>query len=95
MGKNKFWMITDVSQLQCQDFGRIVSIPTHRAPKRLQPDRETAEKELLRLQDRHPDSEFVLLEAVAVAKPKTMLIIKPITSFMAIDNIDSDPEIPF
>lgn len=93
MAYDKFWMITNVAD--AYDGYRGEYIPEKQAPRFLHPDRGQAESELLRLQQRHPHSEFVLLEAVAKAVPKTMLIIEPITAFLAIENIDPDPEIPF
>jgi len=91
MSFNKFWMITNVAD--AYDGYRGEYIPEKQAPRFLHPYREQAEKELLRLQARHPHSEFVLLEAVAVAKPKTMLIVEPITASLAVETIESD--IPF
>ena len=79
MAQDKFWMIADVSELAYKDYGRRVNIPANKAPKRIQPDLETAENELLRLQKRHPDGEFVLLEAVAVARQKQVYVVEPLT----------------
>jgi len=48
---------------------RLVSsplqIPPNRRPTMLQPDRETAEREALRLAREHPRGRFVVFEAVA------------------------------
>lgn len=42
-----------------------LKLPARRCPTYLHLNRESAEKELLRLQGAHPDSEFVLLEMTA------------------------------
>ena len=93
MANDKFWMIADIAQAEAAFRGHFLDM--QKAPRFMHFYREQAEIELLRLQKKHPDSEFVLLEAVAVAKPKTMLIIEPITAFLAVEHIDPDSEIPF
>jgi hypothetical protein len=93
MASDKFWMIADIAQAETAFRGDFLD--KQKAPRFMHFYREQAEVELLRLQKKNPYSEFVLLEAVAVAKPKTMLIIEPITAFLTVESIDPDPEIPF
>lgn len=61
-----FWMVVDISQSEPVNNGE--RLPILKAPRFMHPEQDRAEKELLRLQQRYPDSEFVLLEAVAFAK---------------------------
>ena len=93
MACDKFWMIVDVAQAKTAFRGEFLD--KQKAPRFMHPTLDQAEKELLRLQTRHPYSEFVLLEAVARATPKTRLIIEPIAAFLVMESIDPDPEIPF
>lgn len=93
MACDKFWMIADVAQAETAFRGEFLD--KQKAPRFMHPTREQAETELLRLQKKHPFSEFILLEAVARATEKTMLIIDPITAFLTVEHIDSDPDIPF
>lgn len=76
--QEKFWMIVDFGQSQpvsatwpghCDDY--IFPASSGR-PRYLHMDRERAEGELLRLQERHPGGEFVLLEAVKWAERREM-----------------------
>lgn len=80
MNDREVWMIADIRRLEEAPRGGS-KLPDNRAPKFVHTDRETAEKELLRLQQRYPDGEFVLLEAVAWARPvvKTNYCVEPIS----------------
>jgi hypothetical protein len=93
MACDKFWMIADITQAETAFRGEFLD--KQKAPRFMHPTRDQAEGELLRLQRKNPDSEFVLLEAVAVARPVTMLLIEPITAFLTVEHIDPDPDIPF
>lgn len=65
---DKFWMIVDTAGATEQYDG--LCLEKNKRPGYMHTDNEKAEKELLRLQKRYPDGQFVLLEAVAVAVPR-------------------------
>jgi hypothetical protein len=73
-----FWMIADIAQSNATFSGEFLD--QKKAPRFMHPTREQAEIELLRLQGMYPDGEFVLLEAVAVARPRVLLEVTPIQS---------------
>ena len=72
---DKFWMIVNVANAQEDKWGRKVSEKD--APKFIHDNEDDATRELFRLQDRNPHCEFVLLEAMAKAKLKTVLVLEP------------------
>jgi len=80
--------------------GRV--IPERRRPTMLQPDRETAEKEALRLAGRHPDRRFVVFAPIAagvtVKVPTHVTITGKVVcerAEAALAPIDDPDEIPF
>lgn len=73
---DKFWMIVDVSQTEPNYNGK--RLPISKRPGFIHCEEEAAEGELLRLQQKYPYGEFVLLEAVAEAKPKTIYAVQRI-----------------
>jgi len=80
--------------------GRI--IPDRRRPSMLQPDRETAEKEALRLAGLHPDRRFVVFAPIAagvtVKVPTHVTMSGKVVcerAQAALASIDDPDEIPF
>lgn len=75
---DKFWMIAEVSQSETCFVGEV--LPRHRAPRVMQCGKDIAETELLRLKEKDPHGEFVLLEAVATAEeiPRGVFAVTPI-----------------
>jgi hypothetical protein len=82
---NKFWMIVDIADAREAFRGDV--IPKDKNPTFLHHERPTAETELLRLQAKHPNGEFILMESVAFAQEKKHLLIEPITTFFEVDEI--------
>lgn len=85
MAFDRFWMVVNVAGAFDARGGE--KIPERQAPRFLHPSKKSAEKELLRLQQKSTFAEFVLMEAIATAKPKveTIYVVEPIT----------DPDVPF
>ena len=81
---NKFWMIVNISNIFFVPGG--VKIPQSQTPRFMHSTRERADTELLRLQERFPRAEFVLLESIATAQRKTIYVVEP---------IETDDGIPF
>lgn len=79
MAYDKFWMVVNVSDSFDAVGGE--KIPQSQAPRFLHPSSASAEKELLRLQQKNPFAEFVMMEAVAIAKPRveTVYVVEPLT----------------
>lgn len=80
---DKFWMIADVD---CEGD----TLEVRKAPRYMHYDVGTAETELLHLQEKYPNGEFVLLEAVAVAERNQggILVVEDISSLRT-DTVDA------
>lgn len=78
MAYDKFWMVVNVADSVEARGGE--KIPQIQSPRFLHPSADSAAKELLRLQQKSPFAEFVMLEAVAVAKPRTetVYVVEPL-----------------
>lgn len=72
MAYAKFWMIVNVNNAYDCCHGEI--IPKDQAPRILIPDKEYAEAQLLRLSEKYPFTEFILLEAISLAKEQVHTI---------------------
>ena len=79
MDYDRFWMVIHIDGAVDQ-IGGGQKIPEKQAPKFMHADRERAEKELLRLSEKYPFSEFVLLESVAKVRQtmKRIFTVEPI-----------------
>lgn len=74
-----FYMIVDVSEVTDAPFGRGERITKDKAPTHLHYYQDDAERELMRLQVNNPDSEFVMMKAVAWSKLHDLLcVVEPI-----------------
>ncbi|MDH5525552.1 MAG: hypothetical protein OEY01_16415 [Desulfobulbaceae bacterium] len=77
---DKLWMIVDMDQALLGVGGFILQGKAR--PQYVYEDKEYAEDELLRLQEKHSEGEFVLFEAVAEARPgliqRGCLFVEPI-----------------
>lgn len=78
MAFDKFWMIVEVSDVIDAYGGE--RIPKEKAPTFLHPNREQAERELLRLQQKGKFNglEFVLMEAIAKVELRQVYVVEAI-----------------
>lgn len=68
----KFWMVIDISQIEPDPYGEV--IPRKKAPTFLHQTRESAVKEMFRLQQKDQIGEFVVLEAVSTSLRRTTTV---------------------
>lgn len=98
------WLLLETSEAEqwAPHYGSRV-IPPERRPTVAQPSREVAEREALRLAERHPGRRFVVFEAVCAGittKVPTHITIKgdvvaSRTTAAIVDVGDPDDDLPF
>ena len=86
----KYWLIVNVSNLSGADGKPGFFINQYSRPTYLHENKELAEKELLRLQQKFPQYEFLLFEAVSKISCRSIINIFYVDP---IDDISDD--IPF
>jgi len=69
--EDKFWLIVNLRNVDVRCAPSSSVIPERDRPTRIIPTRDLAESELLRLQEKYQDQEFVLFESTAHAVPGT------------------------
>lgn len=63
----KYWLIASIDTTSCACYLGM-TLPDYRRPSYIHYYKREAEEELLRLQKRYPEQEFVLFESIAYCK---------------------------